>query len=495
MQPNFHFADYAILILYFTLTMGIGFAAFKKGSSVEGFIGGKRNISGIFTGLSILGSFVSSITFLAVPGKAYAANWNPFVWSLAMPLATIISVKYFLPFYRKAGSFSAYEHLEKRFGAWARTYCGVCYLLTQLSRMGAVTYLMALPMSVLFGWNLTSIIIFTGFAVTVYTIAGGIVAVIWTEALQSLVLIGGILLCGAILTFSLPDGFNGILQVASENNKFSLGSFSVLEIGKETFWLVLIYGFFINLQNFGIDQNYVQRYVTAKNDYEAKKGLWIGGLVYLPLSAVFFYVGTALFCYYKAYPELLGAEYAAKPDFIFPYFMVTQLPVGIKGLLIAAVFAAAMSTSSCSLNSSATVLLADFYDKIFTSEKAKKRRLLALRLITLVWGLLGTMMALLFIQFKNTLDAWWILAGIFSGGMLGLFLLGMISKKANNFSASIAVCLGLILIAWMSIANKVDFLPSCPLHHYFIPILGTSVIFVSGFLLAQIKSRLRTHKK
>ncbi len=487
MNGHFTIIDTLILVLYFVCTMGIGLASMRKGgTSVEGFTEAKRSFPGWLTGLSILGSFISSISFLALPGKSYASDWNPFVWSLAMPLATWISVKYFVPFYRHVGSVSAYAHLENRFGTWARIYPGVCYLLTQLARIGAVTYLMALPMSVLLDWNIYFIIAVTGLAVTCYTFVGGIVAVIWTNAVQTVVLIVGAVLCAAIMVFSVPDGISGIMDVAMQNNKFSLGSMSLTNLAESTFFVMLVYGLFINLQNFGIDQNYVQTYLTAKSDREAEKGLWIGGMIYLPLSAVFFFIGTALFCYYQAFPNLLPAEYANKPDYVFPYFMVTAIPIGFKGLLIAAIFAAAMSTISTSLTSSATIILTDYYKRYFDKNASERRSMFVLRLTTVIWGALGTLIALAFTKATNALDAWWVLAGIFSGGMLGLFVLGLVSKKAGMFSGALGVIVGVSIIVWMSLAPYVSWMPKCPFHAYLIPVFGTSAVFVVGFCAGQI---------
>lgn len=488
MASNFSNLDVCVLVIYFALTMLIGMAAMRKVNGVDSYTAGGRKLSGWLTGLSILGSFVSSISFLALPGKAFATNWNAFVWGISLPIATFIAVKWFIPFYREIGSVSAYEHLEKRFGTWARIYAGLCYLLTQLARIGAVTYLMALPMSVLLGWNIYAIILITGIAVTIYTIFGGILAVIWTEAIQTVVLIAGALFCMLLMIFSMPEGVSQIFTVANESQKFSLGSFDICDLSSSTVWVLLIYGLFINLQNFGIDQNYVQRYVSTKSLKETKKSLWISGFIYLPLTAVFFFIGTALFAYYKVNPDLLPAEYVNKPDYVFPYFIVSELPVGLRGLLIAAIFAAAMSTISCSLNSSATILLTDYYKRFFCKDASQKQSMRFIKIATLFWGIFGTCFALIFTKAYNALDAWWILAGIFSGGMLGLFLLGLASKKADSKSALIAVLLGLILITYMTMAQYFDCIYS-PFSSLLIPVFGTSLIFIAGFAVATFRNK------
>lgn len=198
----------------------------------------------------------------------------------------IIAIKWFLPFYRKGGHVSAYQHLEERFGPWARVYASACYLLTQLARMGTVMYLMALPMNVLLGWNIRWIILATGLSVTIYTFVEELSPSSGRMAIQAVVLMIGALACAAIMLFKLPEGPGQLFTLAAENNKFSLVSFA-FDLTTFTFWIVLVYGVVINLQNFGIDQNYVQRYLTAKSDREARKSVWLGGLLYVPLSALF----------------------------------------------------------------------------------------------------------------------------------------------------------------------------------------------------------------
>ncbi len=468
--------------------LGVGYGFRTKSSSVEGFTAANRSLPGWLTGLSILGTYVSSISFLALPGKAFATDWNSFVFSLSLPLATLVAIRWFLPFYRNSSSVSAYEHLEERFGVWARSYTSACYLLTQLARMGTVMYLMALPLNVLLGWDIRLIIIATGVSVTAYTFLGGLVAVIWTDAIQTIILILGALVCGAIMVFSLPGGFGELFPVAAENDKFSLGSYG-LELGESTFWVVLVYGLVINLQNFGIDQNYVQRYVASSSDKEARKSLWVGGATYLPVSAIFFFLGTSLFAYYQAFPDLLPTAYQdpANADKVFPWFIVSALPAGLTGLLIAAVFAAAMSTVSTSLNSSSTIILNDYYKRFVNRSADDRTGMRFLHGTTVVWGILGTVIALAMTEVKSALDAWWSLAGIFGGGTLGLFLLGMISHRAKNAAAITGVTAGVLLIVWMTFSSKAEFLPNglqSPFHNYLIIVFGTATILIVGGLVS-----------
>ena len=451
-----------------------------------------RSLPGWVVGLSILGTYVSSISFLALPGNAFGGNWNSFVFSLSLPLAAWIAYKYFVPFYRKEGEISAYHHLEQRFGGWARTYAMSMYLLTQLARMGTIMYLVALALAPFTGWDIRFIIILTGILVTIYTLLGGIEAVIWTDAIQTVVLIAGAFVCMAIMFFGMPDGPAQIFDIAARFDKFSLGSFDI-DFTTSTFWVVLLYGLAINLQNFGIDQNYVQRYITARSDKEAGRSVWLGALLYLPVSAMFFFIGTALFAFYTQQPELMGGGInpADTPDKVFPYFIVSQLPPGVTGLLIAAIAAAAMSTVDSSLNSSATLILRDVYKRYFRPDAGERESMKVLYTATLIWGFAGTGIALAMINVQSALEAWWQLAGIFSGGMLGLFLLGLISRKAGNASAVTGVIIGLLLILWMTLSRnwsgELEVLKS-PFHNFMTIVVGTLAILLVGILISRFRS-------
>jgi len=521
MNEHFTGIDWAVLAAYFSGTMAIGFYFYRKSRSTEDFTAAGRSLPGWACGLSIFATYLSSISFLALPGKAYASNWNPFVFSLSLPIATWVAVRYFLPYYRRTGEVSAYAHLETRFGPWARIYASVFYLLTQLARMGAVMYLMALPLSILLGWDIRGIILITGLSVTIYSLVGGIVAVIWADAMQSIVLMVGAGVCAIVMLLGMPEGPGQVFSIALAHDKFSLGGFGI-SLAEPTFWVVLVYGIAMNLQNFGIDQSYVQRYIASRSDREARKSVWLGGLLYVPISAVFFFIGTSLFAYYQVYPsgldevrtavaaqnlqargldpgavanqELLAAERdslteAQIGDKIFPHFIGAKLPPGVTGLLIAAIFAAAMSTVSTSLNSSATLLMRDYYQRYVNRAAGERRTMAVLYGATAVWGILGTGVALLLIRVSSALDAWWTLSGIFGGGMLGLFLLGMISRRAGNPAAITGVCLGILVLGWMTLSKYFVgtwAILRSPFHAFLIPVFGMLTILLGGLLVSRL---------
>jgi len=335
-----------------------------------------------------------------------------------------------------------------------------------------------------------TIILVTGVLVTIYTLIGGIEAVIWTDVVQSVVLMLGIFLCLGAIFSGMPGGPGQVFEIAGDADKFSLGSFSS-SLSQPTFWVLLVFGLFINLQNFGIDQSYVQRYATANSDKAARNSVWLGALLYIPISALLFLVGTGLFAFYSAQPGLLP-ETISKGDQVFPHFIATELPSGISGLLVAAILAAAMSSVDSSLNGSATLTWCDLVKRFSRKERDEAAGMKVLHGATIIYGILGTCAALAMIQVESALDAWWKISSIFSGGILGLFLLGLIVRRAKNVAAAIAVTIGVLVIFWLSAADQ-GWLPPLlrpGLHANLTIAIGTLTIFLVGLAVSSIQRNI-----
>lgn len=468
--------DYIVFFVFVGGVALFGCSFFKRSSKgAAAFTKAEGSIPAWVVGMSIFATFVSSISFLGLPGGAYSGNWNQLIFSFTIPIATWLAAKVFIPLYRGVGSVSAYQFIEDRYGYWARCYVAVCYLLTQVCRVGSILLLLAIPINTMFGWDISTIIIVTGALTLVYAVLGGISAVVWTDAIQGIILIVGALACALILTFGMPEGPGQLFSIAAADHKFSLGSLSA-SLREPTVWVVLIYGIFMNLQNYGIDQNYVQRYMTAKSTSDAVKGTLFGGLLYIPVSLVFVYIGTALYSYYTAQPGLLPE--GTPGDKVFPYFIVHGLPTGLTGLVIASLFSAGMSTVATSINSSATIVFTDFYKRI--GGKSEGSNMKVLYITSAAVGLAGILIGLAMQHIDGVLDAWWKLSSIFSGGMLGLFLLALVCRKPGRTGSVIAVILGLGVIAWMSLPVF-----HSPVHTYLTIVFGTATIFLTGLLLTQ----------
>lgn len=507
------FFDIAIIAIYLLAMVLTGFYFSRKNKNSDQFTRASGKIPGWAIGLSIYATFLSSNTFLGVPGKAFGSNWNAFVFSLSMPFAAWIASKYFVPFYRNTGEVSAYTHLEHRFGPWARTYTVVCFLLTQLARMGSIFFGIALSLQALLGFSMASIMIVMGICIIIYTVLGGMEAVIWTEVVQAVIKTLGAFLILYLIIRQVPGGVGHIIDTGMKDNKFSFGTLYP-DFTVSGFWVIMFYGFFINLNNFGMDQNYVQRYHTAASPKAASRSIWLCVFLYVPASLLFFIIGTSLYAYYQLHPDLLSSvrnqavierfgtlpaneisklSHSMQPadygDKVLPHFMVTTVPTGLVGLIVSAILSAAMSTISSGMNASATVFTIDIWKRYFYPDISDKKQLFILRISTFIFGTLGLVTGILMIGSKSVLDTWWELSGIFAGGMLGLFLLGIISRRTNSHEAFTATLLGILVILWMTFSyllpQEYNYLRN-PLHKNMVIVIGTLTIFLAGLLITKL---------
>jgi SSS family solute:Na+ symporter len=515
---NVRLPDLCIIALYLSAMILLGIYFSRKNKHSDQFTKASGKMPGWAIGLSLYATFLSSNTFIGVPGKSFGSNWNFFVLSLSLPFAAFVASRYFIPFYRRTGGVSAYTHLEHRFGGWARTYAVVCFLLTQLARMGSIFFGIALTIHALTGYQVSFIMMVMGGCIIFYTVLGGMEAVIWTEVAQAFIKTAGAFIIIYIIINDMPGGVPKIIEIGQRDHKFSLGSFSP-ELSASTFWVVLLYGFCINLNNYGIDQNYVQRYHTAASAKEASRALWLSVWLYVFVSFLFFIIGSCLYAYYQVHPELdqalrldlareqlPGAASAADiaraaahlspadyGDKVMPHFMVHKIPVGLSGIIISALLSASMSTISSSMNASATIFSVDIYQRYFKPHITDRQNLFVLHAGTVVVGLAGLGAGMAFIGVKSLLDIWWQLAGIFAGGVLGLFLLGITTRSTKNTEALIATVIGVLVVVWMSFSRsfpeKYAYLRS-PFHSNMVIVIGTLALFLSGVLLTSAKRKL-----
>ena len=359
------------------------------------------------------------------------------------------------------------------------------------------------------GYSMQAIIIVMGIIIIIYTVLGGMEAVIWTEVAQGIIKTLGAVIILYFIIIKMPGGIQHIIDIGKADGKFSLGSFQFLHFTDSTFWVIFFYGIFINLNNFGMDQNYVQRYQATGSAKEAAKSLWLCVKLYLPISLLFFVIGSSLYAWYQMHPEMLDAiklraaaerlpaNVSAKEisafastltphdygDKALPDFMVHVLPVGVVGIIVSAILSAAMSTISSGMNASATVFTFDIYKRYVKKDISNKQTLRLLFISTFIIGVLGIITGIAMIGVKSILDIWWQLSGIFATGMLGLFLLGIASKKTKNVEAFLAVIIGVLVIAWMTfpflIPEKLSYLRST-FNTNMVIVIGTLSIFLAG---------------
>jgi solute:Na+ symporter, SSS family len=425
-----HFIDYAIIVFSFVISIVVGFWFSKRQKNTNNYFKAGGKIPSWAIGISILATLISSVTFLAYPGEGYSSNWILLVQGLMVPLVLIFIVGVIVPLFRKVIRLSAYEYFEKRFGYIARLYASLGFTLNHFTKMGTVFYLLALALSGMIGMNTFYIVLIIGLIVVVITMVGGIEAVIWLDVIQGFMLIVGGVLSLVIILFSVDGGPSAIWHVALENGKTGFGPFN-LEFVNLTFWVMVLNGIFYAIQKYGTDQTIVQRYLTAKSDKEAVKASLIGVLLSVPVWALFMFIGTALFSYYKISGDVLPPD--IKPDAVFPFFIMTKLPVGVVGLIISALIAAAFSSLDSDLNCLSAICLEDYYLR-WRPDSSEKNQMLMSKLFIIIAGAGAVAIALFYVWAggEGVLGIIFTFYAIFSGGIAGMFLLGIFSRRANR---------------------------------------------------------------
>ena len=389
-EAVFSWLDYAAIAVYLAglVTMGVYFS--RRESTTDDFFLGGRRIPWWAAGLSIFGTQLSAITFMAIPAKAFATDWVYLMGHVAVVAVTPLLIWAYLPFYRRLNVTTAYEYLEKRFNVIARLLGSAAFILLQLGRMGVVLYLPAIALSAVTGVNVYLCIVVMGALATTYTVLGGIEAVVWTDVIQVAVLIGGAVLSLIVIVCNIDGGVLRIVEMGSAANKFCMVN-PTWDIATTAIWVVVVGKMIEGLVPFTADQTVVQRYLTTRDEKQAARSIWANASMIVPSGALFFTLGTALWAFYKLHPNLLAP--LDETDRILPWFVAQQLPAGISGLVIAALFAAAMSSLDSSMNSIATALTTDWYRR-FRPHVTDHHCLTLARWATVALGVLGTGLAL-----------------------------------------------------------------------------------------------------
>ncbi len=495
-----HWIDLTVLIGYLSLVAGMGYYFSKKNISTEEYFVGGRSFSGWVVGLSLVGTSISSVTFLSYPADAYKTTWIRFITTWSMPLGVLIAAYYFLPFFRRNNVTSAYEYLEHRFGPSVRVYGGITFIFAQLVRVSIILYLVSLLLHEITGFSILTNILISGVFVAFYTIMGGINAVIWTDVIQTIILVlGGLLTLGVIINH-LPGGLGQIFSVAISDGKLSLAEMTSsgfrsidwnFSITRKTGTMLFLVGLTSWLTEYSANQNTVQRYAAAKSTYEARKAMLVCVLSSLPIWAFYMFIGTSLYVFFQVFPTIEATEMlngVRKAEQIFPYFILNFLPPGFTGLVIAAALAAAMSSLDSSINAISTVGVVDIYRRHI--KKAEKDK----HYLQIAWLIAGG--AALFMvcgalilnasETKTIQDTATILYSITGGGLLGLYLLGFFTKKGNAKSVWIGLIVTSLFTIW-TILSKRGLVPEwlhTPFDLYYTGLIGNIIMFAVSFTAA-----------
>lgn len=435
--------DLIVIILYFGVLAYMGYYFSKRQNDVEDYFKGGSRVPWWAAGLSIFGTALSAITFMAIPAKTFSTDWSYFMLNMTIFLVAPIIIMLFIPFYRRLNMTTAYEYLEERFNLTVRLLGSASFILYQIGRMGVVLFLPSIALNVVTDIDIFTCIILMGVISMVYTMMGGIEAVIWTDVVQVIVLMGGAILCMVLILWRIDGGFTEVISLAQQNNKFNVLDLS-LSLKEPTVWAMLIGGVFANITTYGTDQTMVQRYLTTKTEKMANKSVWTNAILTIPATLIFFFLGTALFAFFKKYPSDLNPA-LTNNDALLPWYISSQLPKGISGLLIAGIFAAAMSSLSSSINSAAAAYVTDFHARFGWTPKTS--RLKTAKIASVVVGTAGVLFAILMATWdiKSLWDEFQKVLGLIIGGLGGVFLLGILSKHATSYGALVGIVFSVIV--------------------------------------------------
>jgi SSS family transporter len=475
-RAGFQTADYVVIAVYLAALVAMGFYFSRREKTTKDFFLGGRRVPWWAAGLSIYGTQLSAITFMAIPAKAFATNWVYYVGNLMIFAMAPVVIYLYLPFFRRLDVTTAYEYLEKRFNVATRLLGSLSFILFQLGRMGIVMYLPALALATVTGIDIYLCIAVMGLLATVYTVLGGIEAVIWTDVLQVIVLLGGALVSLCLIAGAVDGGFAGILTTARDAGKLHMIDRGG-DITTTVIWVVVIGALLQNLVSYTSDQAVVQRYLTTKNEKAAARSIWTNAILCIPGSVLFFGVGTALWAFYRAQPELLNP--AGRTDDIFPWFIAGQLPTGVAGLVIAGLFAAAMSSLDSSMNSMATAITTDWYRR-FKRDADDARCLRLARVLTVLLGIAGTGVALFMagLQSKSMLDNYMKVIGLFGGGLAGLFAAGIFTRRTSGPGAVVGFLASAVILFFVQRHALV--------HGYLYAAVGVFGCVVAGWLVSWV---------
>ena len=439
---DFGALNYFVLFSYLLAMVGIGLYFTRKNKNTDDYFRGGKQIPWWAAGCSIFATMLSSLTFTGIPSKAYAQDWVYAVGNFMIPVVAFVAVYVALPFFRRIDATSAYEYLERRFSRGVRLFGSASFTLFHIFRMAVVMSLTGLALALATPLTPAESVLLMGILSIVYCTMGGIEAVIWTDTIQTFVLLGGALVAIAMLVSGVDGGFDGFLADATAGQKFRMANFHWdITSSQIAIWVIVVGAIAQNLSSYTADQAVVQRYMTTSDQKLAARSIWTNAVLSIPATILFFGMGTALYSFYASHPNRLDPTITT--DQIFPLFIAREMPAGLSGLIVAGIFAAAQSTVSTSMNSTATAIVTDFL-RPFSVCRTEKGYLTAARLSTLLLGIVGTVFGLIFVNpdIKSLFDEFLKVIGLFMGVLGGLFVLGALTKRANASGAMIGAIVG-----------------------------------------------------
>ena len=445
--------DTSIVVVYLSGVALLGVYFSRRQKTTEDYFLAARNIPGWVVAFSILGTICGSATFVGHPGNVFHENMYLIPAHVIPLVVMVLLARRIVVFYRRTVRMTAYEYLEQRFGYLARAYGAATFLVSRVSDVSVTYYFLALATALLTGWDVNGVILILGAVTVLYTLVGGIQAVVWTDVIQGIFLVGGGLLCIVLILFGSDAGAGEIVTAAWDGGKFEIGRWQ-WDATENNQWLFIIGSIFVWLQAFSCNQHNVQRYLLARSDKEAIRGAVMGAAACVPVWLLFMLLGALLWSYYQFSGEAIPPEVMAVKDRIVPYFVSTHFPVGLKGMVLAALIAAAMSSLDSDLNSLATVVVNDFFSRL-CPRSSESQRLLVGRGAVIGLGAASILLALQWTKIGNAslVEFSLTMTMIFTGGILGLFALGMLFRWTLAQGAYLGIAACLLFTAWATLTQ------------------------------------------
>lgn len=477
-KQRFGWLNYVTVVAYLLLMLWIGWICSKRNRSTNDYFRGGQRIPWWAAGLSIFATMLSAITYMAIPAAAYSNGWGLFLantYILIMPLIVFV----FLPFYRRLNVTSAYEYLEHRFNLATRWIGSVLFILYQCGRIAIVLYLPSLALATVSDLEVETCIVGIGLLCIIYTVAGGMEAVIWTDVIQAIVLLSGAVVSLIYLMLQIDGGIWKTIDVASASGRFFEAVSWNWDITIASAWVIMIGSCFHQLLPYSASQDVVQRYLTTPDEKTAARGIWLNALLSVPAQAVFFAIGTGLFVFYKQHPEKM--DISLQNDAVFPFFIVGELPWGLAGLIVAGIFSASQSTLSSGINSISAAYVVDFYHRR-APHKTDQQCLTVAKRVTVIVGFLGIGIALVLSRsdIRSAYSTSIELLGLLGGILSGLFMLGIFTERAHGKGALAGALISAIVVLTIRFVQPLQVFAYAP--------IGLMSCFFSGYFLSRIVS-------
>jgi solute:Na+ symporter, SSS family len=441
MLSEFGTVNAIILVIYLAGMVTIGLLLAGRQKTTEDYFLAGRNMPWLAVGMSMFASLTSATTYMGVPAFAYGHN-IAMIFGVAMSLvAAPILSRLFYPVYRKQRVTTSYEYILTRYGQGARRAVSALFVLSRLGWLGIVIYAPAKAMAVASGMPLLLAIGMMGLLAVTYTVLGGLSAVIWTDVAQFVILFGGAVWLIGTLVMHVPGGAVEIVRVAAETGKLDV--FDWTDLSKLTALSAVIGWFFVFLNDYGTDQVTVQRLMAVRTDKGVVKAIAFNAVNDLLINGMLIFIGIGMFAYFQAFPEKLDSSVGT--DGMLPFYIMHILPPGASGLMVTAIFAAAMSSVDSGINSLSTVIVNDWIKPLRRKEQAQTSDVALARWLTIALGVLATLAAIYASQVGNIVEMWMSIMGLFAAPILSIFVLGLLTRRAHFYGWLVGAGCGIAL--------------------------------------------------